>query len=117
MTRSNVNSAALRSTRREKTNAGKNRLDLIPAEFILAVGEALTLGAEKYAERDWEKGLPWGCYYGALLRHVVKWHGGEDIDPESGKSHLALASACMAILVTYEARGIGTDDRPKGEQP
>lgn len=30
-------------------------------------------GAEKYGERNWEKGIPVNCYIDSALRHYTKW--------------------------------------------
>jgi hypothetical protein len=74
----------------------------------------LTYGAVKYSERNWEKGMAWHRPFGALMRHMWAWWKGENVDPETGYSHLAHAACCIAFLLTYERRGIGTDDRHKG---
>ncbi len=94
-----------------KHDRQKNRLELIPPELILATGEILTFGADKYGDRNWEKGMEWGRVYGALQRHLTAWWAGEECDPETGKTHLAHAACCIAFLLAYEARGIGKDDR------
>ncbi len=94
-----------------KTNEGKLRMDLVPPEAEKAIAEVLTFsGTKKYRDRDWENGKPWGMYYGALRRHLMKWVMGEKEDPESGLSHLKHALCSLAILVTYEERGVGEDD-------
>lgn len=96
-----------------KFDGDKIRLELLPPELLTAVGTILTFGAKKYADRNWENGMDWSRVYGALLRHLNAWWSGEDIDPESGKSHLWHAGCCIAFLITYEQRGIGTDNRNK----
>lgn len=111
-----------------KHDSEKCRLELIPAEAMLALGEVLTYGARKYNDRNWELGMNWGRVYGALMRHLWSWWAGKgptrlnfltgEIDHETGLSHLWHALACLAFLVTYELRGTGTDDRysDEGEQ-
>ena len=91
----------------------KIRFDLLPPEFLQGTAEVMTYGAKKYAPRQWEKGMNWSRPYGALLRHVFAWWNPfeSDLDPETGKSHLWHAACCLAFLITYEARGIGRDDR------
>jgi len=96
----------------KKFDGGKNRLDLVPPEIVLAIGDILTFGAEKYGDRNWERGMNWSRVYGAMMRHMMAWWSGESHDPETGKSHLWHASCCMAFLVTYEQREVGKDDRP-----
>lgn len=96
-----------------KDDAAKVRMELIPPELIVGVGEVLTYGATKYAPRNWERGMSWGRVFGALMRHMWAWWAGQKTDPESGLSHLAHAGACIAFLMAYEARKAGSDDRWK----
>lgn len=99
-------------TEARKDDTAKPRLDLLPPELMLAVGDILTSGAAKYGNRNWEAGMNWGRVYAALLRHLCAWWGGIDTDPDTGKSHLWHAGACVAFLIAYEQRGVGIDDRP-----
>lgn len=94
-----------------KHDAGKVRLELIPPELLFGVGHILTFGAQKYADRNWEKGMKWSRVFGALMRHMWAWWRGEKADHESGMSHLWHAGCCIAFLITYEERNIGEDDR------
>lgn len=106
-----------------KKDQGKVRIDLVPPEIVFAIAEILTFGAMKYSDRNWENGMAWGRVFGALMRHLWAWWGGArpttenfvfgSIDGETGKSHLWHAACCIAFLVTYEERKIGTDDRRK----
>jgi len=100
---------------------GKARMDLIPPEALISLGEVLGHACEedpstnkpnKYEERNWEKGMPWHKVYGSLQRHLTAFWSGEDIDPESGEPHIELALANLTFLVTYTRRGTGTDTRP-----
>ena len=95
-----------------KYDGGKNRLDLLPILPLLEIGRVLTYGANKYSERNWERGMAWSRCYAALLRHLTAWWNGEDVDPETGISHLAHAACCLFFLIEYEARKTGKDDRP-----
>jgi len=95
-----------------KLDQGKIRMELLPPELLFGVSEILSFGAEKYAVRDWEKGMSWSRVFGALMRHLWKWWGGEANDLETGKSHLWHAGCCIAFLIAYEARKSGEDDRP-----
>lgn len=100
----------------KKFDADKPRYDLLPPEFLDGTAVILTFGAAKYGERNWELGMAWGRPFGALMRHMWAWWRGEDKDPETGKSHLWHAACCIAFLMAYEERGIGTDDRPKKKE-
>jgi hypothetical protein len=104
-----------------KHDSGKARIELVPPEVVFAVAHVLTFGAVKYNDRNWELGMSWGRVFGALMRHLWAWWGGkgpttksflfEDLDSETGMSHLWHAACCIAFLVAYEERGAGTDDR------
>lgn len=106
-------SVAPAPTEGRKDDSGKARHDLIPPELPDAVAQVLAYGASKYGERNWEKGMAWGRPFAALMRHMWAWWSGEKQDAETGMSHLWHAGCCVAFLIAFEARNIGTDDRPK----
>lgn len=97
----------------KKDDGEKPRLDLVPKSLIWAVGEMLTVGAKKYGTHNWLNGLAWSRPYAAVLRHLTAWQDGEDIDADSGKSHLWCAATEIAFLIEYQQKGIGQDDRYK----
>lgn len=99
---------------------GKTRTDLLPGDTLLALGEVYRIGAEKYAPRNWERGMPWSKVLGPLTRHLFKWMAGEKVDKESGQSHMAHVAWNALALMTYEIRNIGERDcgpvdLPKGK--
>ena len=96
-----------------KHDQGKLPYDLIPPELLESVAKVLQFGANKYSARNWEKGMSWGRVFSALMRHMWAWWRGEKADPETGFSHLEHAACCIAFLVAYEQRKVGTDDRPQ----
>lgn len=97
-----------------KNDQEKSRLDLIPAFAIEEVGYVLAHGATKYGEHNYLGGMKWLRLSGAILRHTYAWIRGEDLDPESGLSHLAHAAAGCLMLLEYKKRGLGEDNRFKG---
>lgn len=100
-----------------KFDTNKVRMELIPPSLLRAVGRILTFGAKKYADRNWEKGIKWSRCYGALLRHLLAWWGGEDRDAETKESHLWHAACCLAFLIEYEDTHRELDDRPGHSRP
>lgn len=94
-----------------KFDEGKPRMDLLPPELLTEVAKVLTFGANKYSERNWEKGMDWGRVYGALQRHLNAWASREGCDKETGFSHLSHAACCIAFLIAYEKRNVGEDTR------
>jgi hypothetical protein len=89
------------------------RLDLIPFDALEEVGRVYGFGAGKYEDDNWLKGYKWRLSAGAMLRHVSRWMLGERNDKESGCHHLAHAAWHCLTLITFEIRGLGTDDRKK----
>lgn len=95
------------------------RADLLPADALLALAEHYGRSSEthggKYPDRNWELGYKWSLSHGALLRHLLLFWNGVDVDhdPEVGDfPHIvAVAWHAMALLSFY-LRDIGTDDRP-----
>jgi len=97
----------------KKFDMGKLRMDLIPIGVLKGLARALTYGADKYGDRNWEDGFSWSRAYGALLRHLTAWWDGEEMDHESRLHHLDLALAEMAFLHTFlNEHYDGFDDRP-----
>lgn len=94
-----------------KHDQGKARWDLLPFEALDQVVLVMTFGAEKYNDRNWEKGMKWGRLIGAAFRHLVAFVRGQNLDPETGLPHLAHAACCVLFLLTYQLRGTPGDDR------
>jgi hypothetical protein len=97
----------------------KPPLHHIPCGPLFQIGGALLSGACKYGAHNWRVvGVRSDVYYDAMLRHVMQWWEGEEIDKESGMPHLAHAAACCVILLDAEAQNKLTDNRPpKGNNP
>ena len=100
----------------KKHDEGKLRYDLFPQEALDGIAEALTHGAKKYGDRNWELGLKWGRIFGALMRHLWAWWGGEEIDKDSGIHHLHLAGAEVVFLIAFVQRKAGIDTRWRAKQ-
>lgn len=102
------------STEGKKFDAGKPDFSLLPPEALTEVVEILNFGKIKYGAHNWRAGYNWSRIFAATLRHLFAWLGGEDLDPESGKSHLAHAICDLLFLLTFVKTKVGTDDRYKG---
>lgn len=94
-----------------KFDAKKPPMELIPWEAMEGVARVLDFGRVKYAAHNWRKGFEWGRLVGAGLRHVFKFLGGEDLDPESGEHHIDHALCCFMFLSAHIKGGLGKDDR------
>lgn len=98
-----------------KDAIGSTKLDmgLVPDTFVAEVALAFTEGALKYGRYNWRvAGVRASIYHAALRRHMAKWWNGENLDPQTGVSHLASAAACIAVLIDGAAVGKLSDDRP-----
>lgn len=89
------------------------QLSMVPTEFEAEFGRVYAKGAEKYDRDNWTKGYAWSLSYDAMRRHLRLWWGGEELDDETGLSHLAHAAWHCATLFTFLDEGLGTDDRRK----
>jgi hypothetical protein len=84
------------------------------AEDAVAHGE----GALKYGRHNWRGGdVLASTYFAAALRHLFAWFEGEDIDPDSGLSHLVKARASLGVLRDAQIQGTAIDDRPPASPP
>lgn len=93
-------------------DSGKLRYDLVNADAHRGMVEILTFGANKYAERNWEKGMKWSKVIGSLKRHLAAIEQGEDFDPESGKLHADHIACNAHFLSAYYRIYPQGDDRP-----
>lgn len=91
----------------------KPSLGLIPSAAMIEEAGVLQLGAAKYGPFNWRKdAVESMTYVHACLRHLMSWVDGEDLDPESGRSHLAHARACLGIILDAKEVDKLIDDRP-----
>jgi hypothetical protein len=71
-------------------------------DAVAAVIDVLEYGARKYDADNWKK-VEHSRYIDASLRHyVMRYLAGEQIDPESGKHHLAHAICCLMFMLQME---------------
>lgn len=78
-------------------HSGKGRFDLIPPQFLMRLARWFEMGAEKYEERNFEKGLPIGRCLDAAMRHLTKYQAGCD-----DEDHLAAAAWNIAAIMFYQ---------------
>lgn len=98
-----------------KLDADKPPMSLLDRHALEAIAGVLAFGARKYSAHNWRKGIEYSRLLDAAIRHLYAFSDGEDVDPESGLSHVAHAGCCvMFLLGTIEARP-DMDDRYKEE--
>ncbi len=92
----------------EKHDSGKLRYDLLSHIALQGTTRVLMWGAVKYGENNWRRGISYSRLFAAMMRHAWAWWGGEDLDPESGLSHLDHV-ACNVMFL--QEMGKEHDDR------
>jgi hypothetical protein len=91
------------------------RFSLLPWDVLWLVAEHFGRGAQKYEDRNWEKGYPWSWSYDAVQRHLAAfWHREEyGEDPKFGQFlHIVAVAWHALVLAAFAIRQRGTDDRP-----
>jgi|TARA_R110000803_G_scaffold135625_1_gene202575 hypothetical protein len=100
-----------------KYDDNKPQYNLIPIDATREVAEVLGFGANKYGPNNWRDDgnvTEWSRTYASIQRHLNAFWNGENLDPESGLSHLAHANTQLMILMTHMSDGhLHMDDRYK----
>ena len=122
---------------------GKPPLASLPQAALREMAKVMAYGAKKYTRpgtctcktvvakmhdpacpartiisgRDnWRYGTEWTEFVNSALRHIAAFLDNEDVDEESKQLHLAHAMTDIAFVLEYQVKGVGTDDRFKGEK-
>lgn len=114
------------------TSDEKSRPDLISPFFEERLGHWLRLGARRYVEKNWEKGMPMSRCLASMNRHLVKVkQGAVDEDHLAAIAFNAMAimhyqemikrnvlPAALDDLPTYAAvDNLATENQPPAENP
>jgi len=102
-----------------KFDSDKPHFALIPPEGLSEIAKVFQFGADKYGVNNWRidgDKTSWLRTYSSIQRHLNAWLMGEDLDSESGQSHLAHAAAQILIQMSYQINHPGCDDRYKGDK-
>jgi hypothetical protein len=91
------------STGGRKFDGDKLQYGLLPPQALKSTVDVLTFGAQKYEPDNW-KYVPDSKrrYFDAAQRHLWAWKEGEQLDPESGKHHIAHALCCLMFLIEHD---------------
>ena len=76
---------------------GKGRYDLISPVMLRRLAGVLERGAEKYGDRNWEKGMPMSRCMNSTLRHLNQYLAGE-----RDEDHLAQALWNIMVMIHFE---------------
>jgi len=105
----------MQADRGQKHDDGKPRMDLLDRHALEEIARVLGFGAQKYAAHNWRRGISYSRLTAAALRHLHAFNDGEDIDTESGLSHLAHLGCCVMFLLNMQKTRPDLDDRPREE--
>lgn len=98
---------------KDALGAAKLPLDLVPSTIQAYASVSFAEGALKYGKYNWRAiGVRASIYTAAAMRHLQKWHNGEERDPETNVPHLASVIACVGIILDARHAGRLNDDRP-----
>lgn len=85
-------------------NEGKAEVSQLDPRFVLELANLMTKSAKKYGKYNWAKGQEYHTPFDSCQRHLLKWIAGEDLDEESGMSHLMHAAANIMIMWTSQQK-------------
>ncbi len=86
------------------------RYNLIPFDVLQEIVEVFTFGQMKHVDkglgegRSWKAGVEYSQRCNKILRHLTRFIGGETIDSESGRHHLAHLVVQAMMLLGMEMR-------------
>lgn len=78
---------------------GKGRFDLLSTQMLFRLAKHYENGAKKYADRNFEQGMPISRCVDAAMRHLTKYLAGWN-----DEDHLAAACWNIAAIMLYEHR-------------
>ena len=87
------------------------QLGALDPRALMEVARVAGVGAKKYARYNFAKGYAWSLSYDACQRHLHAFWDNVDRDKATGLYHTAQAAWHCLTLLTFQIRGLGTDDR------
>ena len=99
-----------------KFDSGKPEWALVPMDSVNEMAKVLTWACTRespkpYPRRNWEQGMDWSRMLSATYRHLYDFSAKVDFDHESGLFSLSHAFTDVGMLLAYQLRGVGNDDR------
>ena len=103
---------------KDAVGSHKAGVGAVPACVVNEVGVAMGEGALKYGRHNFrEARIRAEVYFEAARRHIDDWWEGEDIDPDSGLSHVTKAITTLIVLRDAMINDMWEDDRPPAVKP
>lgn len=109
-----VSPVRVRQVKAKTYDDGKPPLANLPPAGMVGVAKVQAYGHKKYKDfNNYRKGMEASRQCSCIIRHVMAYMNGEDLDPESGESHIAhAATRCMFLLQNIHDKVV-IDDRYK----
>lgn len=98
-------------------NENKVEWSLVDWKSLEPMVKVLMYGSKKYAPDNWKKGQDLRSLSSCLMRHLVAFMDGEDIDPESGEHHLGHVMCNAMFMIHSQAKHGWTDNRKQYLSP
>lgn len=100
---------------KDAIGVSKTPMSCVPCGVLMEVGLGMLEGSLKYGRHNYRvAGVRATVYYDALQRHMMEWWEGEDLDPDSGLSHITKAITTLVVLRDAMMNEMVYDDRPVG---
>jgi hypothetical protein len=80
-----------------ESSADKGRFDLLPPRALFLLAKHFQIGAERYGERNWEKGMPVSVFIDSGFRHLIQF-----MSCKENEDHLV--AAAWNLLAAIETR-------------
>jgi hypothetical protein len=110
---SRMDSVSKDTNPKDALGVAKAPFHCVSAAVMLELGLAMMEGGRKYGTHNYRKmGVRGSVYYNATMRHVMDWWEGQDIDPDSGVSHIIKAIAGLVVMRDSMLMRNFEDDRP-----
>ena len=88
-------------------------ISTLSCAVLYEMGLGMLEGARKYGRHNYRAmGVSATVYYDAAIGHLMDWFEGEDIDEDSGLSHVTKAMTALLVLRDSMLCGNWVDDRP-----
>jgi hypothetical protein len=84
----------------QRDSGEKPRPDLVSPYALTRVGEHLRKGAEKYDERNWEKGMPFSRLVASAYRHLLEFQKGD-----TEEDHLSAIIFNIQAIIHFQETG------------
>lgn len=81
-------------------STGKGAYELVSPFALERIAMWYELGARKYADRNWEKGIPFGRLIQSGIRHMIRWMKGD-----RSEDHLAAVCWNVMAMMHFEETG------------